>query len=91
MVSILRIRGCSSSRRLNIWRITAPAVTGDRSLPATVSRLLMHELLRNRLGFTGVAITDAMDMKAVAQGSGGVVDSIVALRAGVDLLLRWRF
>ena len=40
-----------------------------------------------RLGFTGVSITDAMDMKAVAQGIGGVVDSIVALRAGVDLLL----
>jgi len=67
--------------------VALPAVTGDRSLPATVSRRVMHELLRNRLGFTGVSITDAMDMKAVAQGIGGVVDSIVALRAGVDLLL----
>ena len=67
--------------------VALPAVTGDRALPATVSRLVMHELLRNRLGFTGVSITDAMDMKAVAQGIGGVVDSIVALRAGVDLLL----
>ena len=44
-----------------------PAVTGDRALPATVSRLVMHELLRNHLVFTGVSITDAMDMKAVAQ------------------------
>ena len=67
--------------------VALPAVTGDRALPATVSRLVMHELLRNQLGFTGVSITDAMDMKAVAQGVGGVVDSIVALRAGVDLLL----
>jgi beta-N-acetylhexosaminidase len=67
--------------------VALPAVTGDRALPATVSRSVMHELLRSRLGFTGVSITDAMDMKAVAQGSGGVVDSIVALRAGVDLLL----
>jgi beta-N-acetylhexosaminidase len=67
--------------------VALPAVTGDRALPATVSRLVMHELLRNRLGFEGVSITDAMDMKAVAQGVGGVVDSIVALRAGVDLLL----
>ena len=67
--------------------VALPAVTGDRALPATVSRLVMHELLRNHLGFAGVSITDAMDMKAVAQGVGGVVDSIVALRAGVDLLL----
>ena len=67
--------------------VALPAVTGDRALPATDSRLVMHELLRNQLGFTGVSITDAMDMKAVAQGVGGVVDSIVALRAGVDLLL----
>jgi beta-N-acetylhexosaminidase len=67
--------------------VALPAVTGDRALPATVSRRVMHDLLRVRLGFTGVSITDAMDMKAVAQGVGGVVDSIVALRAGVDLLL----
>ncbi len=67
--------------------VALPAVTGDRGLPATVSRTVMHELLRDRLGFTGVSITDAMDMRAVAQGIGGVIDSIVALRAGVDLLL----
>jgi len=67
--------------------VALPAITGDRSLPATVSRFVMHDLLRVRLGFNGVSITDAMDMKAVAQGVGGVVDSIVALRAGVDLLL----
>ncbi|MEA2026560.1 MAG: glycoside hydrolase family 3 N-terminal domain-containing protein, partial [Chloroflexota bacterium] len=67
--------------------VALPAVTGDRALPATVSRLVMHGLLRDHLGFDGVSITDAMDMKAVAQGVGSVVDSIVALRAGVDLLL----
>jgi beta-N-acetylhexosaminidase len=67
--------------------VALPALTGDRALPATVSRLVMHELLRVRMGFDGVSITDAMDMKAVAQGVGGVIDSIVALRAGVDLLL----
>jgi beta-N-acetylhexosaminidase len=47
----------------------------------------MHDLLRGDLGFRGVAITDAMDMGAVAQGAGQIVDAIAALRAGVDLLL----
>lgn len=67
--------------------VALPAITGDRALPATVSRQVMHGLLRRNLGFRGVSITDAMDMKAVAQGSAGVVDSIMALRAGADLLL----
>ena len=67
--------------------VALPAITGDRSLPATVSRQVMDGLLRQRLGFRGVSITDAMDMKALAQGSAGIVDSLVALRAGVDLLL----
>jgi beta-N-acetylhexosaminidase len=67
--------------------VALPAVTGDRGLPGTVSRAVMHGLLREDLGFGGVSITDAMDMKAVAQGSAGIVDSIMALRAGVDLLL----
>ena len=67
--------------------VALPALTGDRALPATVSRVVMHGLLRERLGFSGVSLTDAMDMKAVAQGTGGVIDSIMALRADVDLLL----
>ena len=67
--------------------VALPALTGDRALPATVSRVVMHGLLRERLGFSGVSLTDAMDMKAVAQGTGAVIDSIMALRADVDLLL----
>jgi beta-N-acetylhexosaminidase len=67
--------------------VAVPAITGDRSLPATEAREVMDGLLRRDLRFGGVSITDAMDMKAVAQGSAGIVDSIMALRAGVDLLL----
>ncbi len=77
----------AGARMVMSGHVALPAVTGDRGLPATVSRSVMHELLREHLGFSGVSITDAMDMKAVAQGVGGVIDSIVALRAGVDLLL----
>ena len=80
-------RQATSPRVSSSCQLPAKGATRDRALPATVSRLVMHELLRGRLGFDGVSITDAMDMKAVAQGTGQVVDSIVALRAGVDLLL----
>jgi beta-N-acetylhexosaminidase len=67
--------------------VALPAVTGDRDLPATVSRAVMHDLLRGELGFRGVSITDALDMRALGQGASQVVEAIAALRAGVDLLL----
>lgn len=67
--------------------VAVPGVTGDPTLPATLSRALMVDLLRRELGFRGLSITDALDMKAIAQGSGQVIDTVVSLRAGVDVLL----
>lgn len=67
--------------------VAVPAVTGDPALPATLSSALMRDLLREELGFRGLSITDALDMHAIAQGAGQVVDTIVALRAGVDVML----
>ena len=64
-----------------------PALTGDAALPASLAPALMTGLLRDELGFGGLAITDALDMAAVAQGTAQIVDSIAAVRAGEDLLL----
>jgi beta-N-acetylhexosaminidase len=77
----------AGARMVMSGHVALPGVTGDRTLPATISKEVMHELLRGRMGFGGVSITDAMDMKAMGQGAGQVIDSVVALRAGVDLLL----
>ncbi len=63
------------------------ALTERPDLPATLSRQVMHTLLRETLGFEGLVISDAMDMHAIAQGDGQVLDAITAVRAGVDLLL----
>jgi len=64
-----------------------PALTGRADLPATLSGKVMKDHLRDRLGFQGLLITDALDMEAITQGAGQIVDVIAALRAGVDLLL----
>jgi beta-N-acetylhexosaminidase len=64
-----------------------PALTGRRDLPGTVAEAVLTRLLRDELGFAGVAITDALDMGALAQGAGQVVEAIAALCAGADLLL----
>ncbi len=64
-----------------------PAVDGRDDLPSSVSEAVVAGLLRTDLGFDGVVVTDALDMGALPQGTGQVVDALAALRAGVDLLL----
>ena len=67
--------------------VAVPALTGDRTLPATLSREIMDGTLRGELGFRGVLISDALDMRALAQGAAQAVEVIAAIRAGDDLLL----
>lgn len=58
----------------------------DPDRPATFSPLVVDGLLRRRLGFDGVVVTDALDM-AGASGSVGRPEAAVrALEAGCDLL-----
>ena len=59
---------------------------GD-DVPASLSPAILRDLIRGQLGFEGVTVTDALDMKALAQGSAQIVDAIAALRAGEDVLL----
>lgn len=65
--------------------IRVPALTGDA--PATFSRAVLVDLLRGELGFTGVVVTDALEMKGATLAAGGVGPGAVrALAAGADLL-----
>ena len=55
-------------------------------VPATFSARILGELLRGELGFTGVIVSDALDMRG-ASGTTGIPDAAVrALAAGCDLL-----
>jgi len=55
-------------------------------VPATFSTRILGELLRGEIRFTGVIISDALDMKG-ASGTTGIPDAAVrALAAGCDLL-----
>jgi len=59
----------------------------DPGRPATFSRAIVHDLLRTRLGFEGVCITDALEMKGAAAGREPLEVARLALEAGSDLLL----
>ena len=67
--------------------LAVPALTGRADLPSTLAPGVMSRLLREELGFDGVSITDALDMRALAQGPNQVLDVLAAVRAGIDLLL----
>jgi beta-N-acetylhexosaminidase len=65
-----------------------PSLTGRADLPATLAAPIVTALLRPVLGFPGVAISDALNMRALAQdGTGRAIEAIAGLRAGLDLLL----
>lgn len=70
-----------------VGHYAVPAVTGRDDLPTSVAPQMIDGILRTELGFSGVVITDALDMGALPQGVGQIVDVIAAVRAGVDLLL----
>jgi beta-N-acetylhexosaminidase len=74
-------------RMIMSGHFASPALTGNRLMPATLSRRVMGELLRDDLGFEGVTITDALDMAALPQDATQAVDVLAAIEAGVDLLL----
>jgi beta-N-acetylhexosaminidase len=59
----------------------------DATHPATLSRATLHGVLREQLQFRGVIVSDDMRMAAIAKHYGFADAVVLALDAGVDLLL----
>jgi len=59
----------------------------DPGLPATLSRAVVTGLLRGELGYDGLIISDALEMKAVSDGWGVAESACRAIEAGCDALL----
>lgn len=56
------------------------------NLPATLSKTILTGLLKEKLGFKGLVITDCMEMKAIHDNY-GIEDAVIkALNSGADLL-----
>jgi beta-N-acetylhexosaminidase len=64
--------------------LRVPGLTGE--LPATLSAAALTGLLRGELGFTGVIISDALEMRAVRGVYGLAETAVRAVAAGTDLL-----
>ncbi|GAA0483007.1 glycoside hydrolase family 3 protein [Streptomyces olivaceiscleroticus] len=55
--------------------------------PATLSRPILTGILRERLGYRGVVVTDSLGMEGVRKKYGDARVAVLALKAGVDQLL----
>lgn len=69
-----------------VAHISLPNVTDD-GLPASLSGELIKGKLRGELGYDGVVITDSLAMGAIAQEYSSADCAVMALDAGVDILL----
>ena len=56
----------------------------DPEFPSTMSRKVLVDLLRGELGFTGLVVTDGIEMAAIADTFGIAEGTVLALAAGVD-------
>jgi beta-N-acetylhexosaminidase len=63
-----------------------PAVTGDRT-PASLSKKWMTDVLRNKIGYRGLIVSDDLDMGAVLSSSSIEDAAAETLRAGADMFL----
>ena len=62
--------------------------TGEEvTLPATLSKTILTDILRGDMGYEGVIVTDAMDMDAIAAHFDPLDAAALAIGAGADLLL----
>ncbi|MGB5969283.1 MAG: glycoside hydrolase family 3 N-terminal domain-containing protein [Spirulinaceae cyanobacterium] len=59
----------------------------DSELPATLSPQILTQQLRDKLGFTGLVVTDALIMGGVAKFAAPEEIAVMAVAAGADVLL----
>ncbi len=74
----------AGARAIMPGHLRVPELTGD--LPASLSAAAQTGLLRGELGFTGVIISDALEMRAVSEPFGLPEAAVQAVAAGTDLL-----
>lgn len=63
------------------------SVDGEEPIPATFSRRLVGEWLRERVGYEGVVVSDDLEMGAVSDRDVDGAAAVAAIEAGCDLLL----
>lgn len=69
-----------------VSHVSIARVTGN-TVPASLTELVMKDILRTELGFDGIVITDAMNMKSITERYTTAEASVKAVKAGADIVL----
>ncbi|MGB3107343.1 glycoside hydrolase family 3 protein [Sphingobacterium siyangense] len=69
-----------------VAHMNIPSLDDTPNMPSSISKKVVTDLLRNELGFKGLAVTDAMDMKGVKKFFSNGEADVQAIIAGHDLL-----
>ena len=67
--------------------ISIPALDPAPNVPATLSKLIMTDYLRGQLGFEGLVVSDSMGMGGITTLYPQDQAAILAVQAGVDIIL----
>ena len=69
-----------------VGHIACPGITGDDT-PASLSPVIIGDLLRGELGYEGIVVTDSLEMKAVSERCAPSRQAVLAIQAGNDMVL----
>ena len=69
-----------------VAHIALPDITGEE-LPSCLSPRIAHDMLRNELGFEGVAVSDCLEMQATLKTVGMERSVPMAAKAGCDIMM----
>ena len=76
----------NNAKMIMVGHIALPKITGDET-PASLSKVIITDILKTKLGYNGLVITDALNMGALTNNYTTKEIYIKAINAGVDLLL----
>lgn len=76
----------NNTKVIMIGHLAVPNITGDNT-PASLSKKVINDWLKEELGYKGLVITDALNMGALTNDYSKKEIYVNAINAGVDLLL----
>lgn len=70
-----------------IAHLSFPELESGSHIPASLSRSIVDGLLKQELGFKGLVVTDALDMKGITKYFSTSEVAVMCVNAGIDLIL----
>ena len=77
----------SGVQAIMVGHLYVPGLEKQPGVPATLSKPIVTNLLRNKLDFNGLIMTDAMNMQAITKYYSVAEATILAVKAGNDIIL----